>query len=37
MLVILTKILLGTLIIGTIILFIFIIINAIKWTLNSDF
>ena len=33
----LVDILLSTLIIGTIITFIFMIVNAIKWTLNSDF
>ena len=37
MLVILIDILLGTLIIGAIILFIFVIVIAIKQTLNSDF
>ena len=37
MLVILTKILLGTLILGAIVIFIFIIARAIKWTINSDF
>lgn len=37
MLVILIDILLGTLIIEAIILFIFVIVSAIKWTLNSDF
>lgn len=37
MLEVLVNILLGTLIIGTTIMFIFIVVNAIKWTLNSDF
>ena len=37
MLVILTKILLGTLILGAIVIFIFIIVRTIKWTINSDF
>ena len=37
MLAILTDILLGTLIIGAIVIFIFIIVRAIKWTINSDF
>lgn len=37
MLEVLVNILLGTLIIGTTIMFIFMIVNAIKWTLNSDF
>ena len=33
----LVDVLLSTLIIGTIVTFIFMIVNAIKWTLNSDF
>ena len=33
----LVDILLSTLIIGTIVIFIFMVVNAIKWTLNSDF
>lgn len=33
----LVDVLLSTLIIGTIITFIFMVISAIKWTLNSDF
>ena len=37
MLEVLVNILLGTLILGTTILFIFMVVNAIKWTLNSDF
>ena len=37
MLEVLVNILLGTLILGTTILFIFMVVNAIKWTFNSDF
>ena len=37
MLEVLVNILLGTLILGTTILFIFMVVNAIKWTINSDF
>ena len=37
MLEVLVNILLGTLILGTIVTFIFMVVNAIKWTLNSDF
>ena len=33
----LVDVLLSTLIIGTIVIFIFMVVNAIKWTLNSDF
>lgn len=37
MLEVLVNILLGTLILGTTVLFIFMVVNAIKWTINSDF
>ena len=37
MLAILVDILLGTLIIDAIVVFVFIIVGGIKWTLNSDF
>lgn len=33
----LVDVLLSTLIIGTIVTFIFMVVNAIKWTINSDF
>lgn len=33
----LVDVLLSTLIIGTIVIFIFMVVNAIKWTINSDF
>ena len=33
----LVDVLLSTLIIGTIVIFIFMVVNATKWTLNSDF
>lgn len=33
----LVDVLLSTLIIGTIVTFIFMVVNAIKWTLNSNF
>lgn len=33
----LVDVLLSTLIIGTIVIFIFMVVNAIKWTLNSNF
>ena len=33
----LVDVLLSTLIIGTIVAFIFMVVNAIKWTINSDF
>ena len=37
MLEVLVNILLGALILGTTILFIFMVVNAIKWTINSNF
>ena len=37
MLEVLVNILLGTVILGTTILFIFMVVNVIKWTFNSDF
>lgn len=33
----LVDVLLSTLILGTIVTFIFMVVNSIKWTLNSDF
>lgn len=33
----LVNILLSTLILGAIVIFIFMVVNAIKWTLNSNF
>ena len=37
MVIFLVDVLLSILIIGTIVTFIFIVVNAIKWTINSDF